>query len=63
MSFDVNIKGGDNLPTPTTADPETHGQRIADKAEYDEAVRDIVQDAVDAIAKLDATADLHPHRG
>jgi hypothetical protein len=58
MSFDVNIKGSDNLPVPTTADPETHGDRIAAKAEYDEAVRDIVQDAVDAIGKLDATASV-----
>lgn len=56
MSFDVSIKGNDNLPAPTTADPETHGSRIAAKAEYDEDVRDIVQDAVDAIGKLDATA-------
>jgi len=58
MSFDVNIKGTDNLPIPTTADPETHGDRIAAKAEFDEAVRDIIQDAVDEIAKLEGAVSV-----
>ena len=58
-SFEIAIKGNSSLPVATTNDPATHGDRLAAQQEFDVSVRDIVQKAVDDIAKLEGAGSVN----